>query len=75
MLVLETSIARPIHLLFDRWPGYDEYTAYYRSIDPRNAHGVWLNVGATLVDDDFTTEAEMARSEFYQDYLDSGAST
>ena len=58
-----------MHLSFDIWPGYDDYVAYYASIDPRNAHGPRLPAGAKLTDYDFTTEAEMARSEFYQDYL------
>jgi DNA-binding CsgD family transcriptional regulator/PAS domain-containing protein len=68
-LVLEPCTAQPLHLLSDIWPGYDEYVAYYASIDPRNAHGVRLRPGAKVVDYDFTTETEMAQSEFYQDYL------
>jgi DNA-binding CsgD family transcriptional regulator len=56
-------------LLGDVWPGYDQYLAHYARIDPRNAHAARLHAGVKVVDYDFTTEGEMARSEFYQDYL------
>jgi PAS domain-containing protein len=69
MLVLEPTTARPVHVLFDVWPGYDEFIAHYARIDPRNAHGSRLGAGTKIVDYDFITEAEMARNEFYQDYL------
>jgi DNA-binding CsgD family transcriptional regulator len=69
MLVLEPSTAQPLHLLFDTWPGYDQYVTHYAKIDSRNAHGSKLGGGIKVVDYDFTTETEMARSEFYQDYL------
>jgi hypothetical protein len=42
MLVLEPSTARPVHLLFDIWPGYDQYVTHYAKIDSRNAHGSQL---------------------------------
>ena len=58
-----------MHLSFDLWPGYDEYVSHYAAIDPRNARGPRLPARAKLTDYDFTTEAEMADSEFYQDYL------
>jgi DNA-binding CsgD family transcriptional regulator len=69
MLVLEPTTARPMHVLFDIWPGYDEFVAHYAEIDPRNAHGSLLGAGTKIVDYNFITEAEMGRSEFYQDYL------
>jgi DNA-binding CsgD family transcriptional regulator/PAS domain-containing protein len=43
--------------------------ARYGGIDPRNAHGMTQPAGTIFNDYDFTTEAEMARREFYQDYL------
>jgi PAS domain-containing protein len=58
-----------MHLLFDTWPGYDQYVTHYAKIDPRNAHGSRLGADIKVIDYNFTNEAEMARSEFYQDYL------
>jgi DNA-binding CsgD family transcriptional regulator len=69
MIVLEPSTARPVHVLFDVWPGYDEFVAHYAKVDPRNAYGSRLGASVKFTDYDFTTETEMARSEFYQDYL------
>ena len=68
-LVLEPGTARPVHLLFDVWPGYAQYAAYYASIDPRNAYGLAQPAGSTVRDCDFTSELELARSELYQDFV------
>jgi hypothetical protein len=69
LLILRPRTVEPLHLLGDGWPGYDQYLAHYARIDPRNAHATRVHAGAKVVDYDFTTEGEMARSEFYQDYL------
>ena len=58
-----------MHLLFDQWPGYDQYLAHYAGIDPRHAYALSLPAGSKVTDYDFTTESLIAHSEFYQDYL------
>ena len=69
LLVLQPWAPQPVHRLFDIWPGYEEYAGHYGGLDERNAHGIRLPAGSKFTDYDFTTEPEMARSEFYQDYL------
>jgi DNA-binding CsgD family transcriptional regulator/PAS domain-containing protein len=69
MLALEPRTARPVQLLFDVWPGYDQFVAHYAEIDPRNAYARGQPAGSKFTDYSFTTEAEITRSEFYQDYL------
>ena len=69
MVVLKPGSIQPTHVLFDQWPGYDQYVAHYAELDSRNAYALGQPAGSKITDYDFTTEADMARSEFYQDYL------
>lgn len=69
LFVVEPETRRLVRSAASAFPGRDAYLAHYGSLDPRNGYGMTQPAGTVFTDYDFTTEAEMAQSEFYQDYL------
>jgi PAS domain-containing protein len=69
LIVLDPSSGLPVHTLADGWPEFDRYLAHYAPLDPRHAYANRAPGGTKFTDYHFTTEPEMARSEFYEDYL------
>jgi hypothetical protein len=66
---VEPSTNRIVHDLSSGFPGREAYFAHYVRIDPRNAFGARQPAGSRITDYAFIGEREIARSEFYQDYL------
>jgi DNA-binding CsgD family transcriptional regulator len=69
LIVLDPNSGIPVHTLADGWPDFDRYIAHYAQLDPRHAYAKRAPAGTRFTDYHFTTEPEMARSEFYEDYL------
>lgn len=55
--------------LVNHLPDAAAYHAHYAVLDPRNRYGVRQPAGSMFIDAAFISSREIARSEFYQDYL------
>lgn len=55
--------------LVNHLPAASDYHAHYAALDPRNRFGIRQPKGTVFTDAAFITSAEVARSEFYNDYL------
>lgn len=55
--------------LVNHLPDASAYHARYAALDPRNRYGIRQAEGTVFTDAAFITSGEVARSEFYQDYL------
>ena len=69
MFFFDPRAKRLIRDIAADFPQRDTFLAHFAALDPRNQFGVTQHAGTTFTDDAFITPVQIARSEFYQDYL------